>query len=311
MKLKNTEVIVLKDDITNLEFEAIVNPANNQIIMGGGLARIIKDKAGETVEAEGRRKAPLTVGDAIITSGGRLKAKHVIHSVTMNMDFITSAEIIRKATYNTLLCAQKNNITSLAIPALGCGTGGFSYEEASKIMAQEVFRYVREVKNPTLRKIAFVLYSQDAYDIFKERVVEYLGYMDKKISEGPFLTVDAIIENEEGIVLIERSNPPLGWALPGGFVDYGESVEAAVVREAKEETNLDFLDIKQFAVYSKPDRDPRFHTVSVVFTGKGQGILAADSDAKAAKTFKLDNLPENIAFDHKQIIGDYIKSRKR
>ena len=176
-------------------------------------------------------------------------------------------------------------------------------------MAQEVFRYTREFKKSSLKKVIFVLYSQDAFKTFEKNVVRYLEHMAKKISEGPFVTVDGIIEKDKGIVMIERSNPPFGWALPGGFVDYGESIEEAVAREMKEETNLDFVNFKQFKVYSQPDRDPRFHTVSVVFAGEGKGTLKADSDAKDARVFTLDNLPEKIAFDHRQVIHDYLKSK--
>jgi 8-oxo-dGTP diphosphatase len=121
------------------------------------------------------------------------------------------------------------------------------------------------------------------------------------------------VQYKNGIVLIERSNPPLGLALPGGFVDYGEKVEDAVIREVKEETSLDFINIKQFKVYSDRFRDPRFHTVSVVFTGKGRGKLKAASDAKKALVFEiikgkgqLVKLPDNIAFDHKKIIKDFL-----
>ncbi|HOV89955.1 MAG TPA: NUDIX hydrolase [Syntrophorhabdaceae bacterium] len=130
----------------------------------------------------------------------------------------------------------------------------------------------------------------------------------------PFLTIDIIIRYQDGIVLIERKNYPYGWALPGGFVDIGESLEAAAVREAKEETSLDVTLIEQFYTYSKPDRDPRFHTVSVVFIGDGKGVLKGRDDAKKAQVFKEDNLPELIAFDHRAIINDYlnyIKTGKR
>ncbi len=134
--------------------------------------------------------------------------------------------------------------------------------------------------------------------------------MDQK-PRNPFLTVDTIIETaEEGVVLIERRNPPAGWALPGGFVDYGESVESAAKREAKEETGLDVTLTEQFHTYSDPDRDPRFHTVSTVFIAKGAGVLKADDDAKNAGIFTKERLPANIAFDHARILADYFRYRQ-
>ncbi|MCX8110906.1 MAG: NUDIX hydrolase [Syntrophorhabdaceae bacterium] len=126
----------------------------------------------------------------------------------------------------------------------------------------------------------------------------------------PFLTIDIIIRYKEGIVLIERKNYPHGWALPGGFVDMGESLEDAAVREAKEETSLDVVLLEQFYSYSKPDRDPRFHTVSVVFIGDGKGELKGRDDARAAQVFTEDHLPEEIAFDHRVIIDDYFHYMK-
>ncbi len=308
MKLDNTEILIIKGDITEADTKAIVNAANNKFLMGGGVAGAIKRKGGQIIEDEAVGKGPVEVGEAILTSGGKLPTKYVIHAATMKMDFKTDEEIIRKATYSSLLCAQENNISSLSFCALGCGVGGFSYEWTSKIMAQEVFRYLRDIKNPSLEKIVFVLNSEKPFKVFEKNVIDYLTYINKKINEGPFLTVDGIIEYQDGIVIIERSNPPLGWALPGGFVDYGESVETAVAREVKEETNLEFIDYKQFKVCSAPDRDPRFHTVSVVFIGRGEGKLQAASDAKAAKVFKLDSLPEEMAFDHGEVIQEYINS---
>lgn len=106
-------------------------------------------------------------------------------------------------------------------------------------------------------------------------------------------------------MLIERRYPPSGWALPGGFVEIGETVEHAVRREMKEETGLELANLAQFRVYSDPKRDPRFHTVSVVFTADGKGMLRGGSDAKVAKVFQLDALPEEICFDHREIIEDY------
>jgi ADP-ribose pyrophosphatase YjhB (NUDIX family) len=121
----------------------------------------------------------------------------------------------------------------------------------------------------------------------------------------PLLTVDIIIRYKDGIVLIERKNPPRGWALPGGFVDVGEPIEKAAIREANEETSLDILLIEQFHAYSQPDRDLRFHTVTVVFIADAEGILTGKDDAKKARVFKKNNLPSAIAFDHRQIIEDY------
>ncbi|MBU1112630.1 MAG: macro domain-containing protein [Candidatus Omnitrophica bacterium] len=311
MKINGMEVVVIQGDITEVTTEAIVNAANNRFLMGGGVAGIIKKKGGKIIEEEAVKQGPLRVGESVITSAGKLKAKYVIHSATMAMDFKTDEEIIRKATYSALLCAQANKIESIAFCALGCGVGGFSYEAVSKIMAQEIFRYMQEVKEKTLKKISFVLNAKKPFDIFNKNVVDYLNYMSKKMSQGPFLTVDGIVQYQGGVVMIERSNPPLGWALPGGFVDYGESVEEAVIREIKEETSLDFIDIRQFKVYSKSNRDPRFHTVSVVFTGKGQGRLKAQSDAKGAKVFKPGDLPGKIAFDHKKVIEDYSQSKNK
>ncbi|MDP2941319.1 MAG: NUDIX hydrolase [Candidatus Omnitrophota bacterium] len=131
------------------------------------------------------------------------------------------------------------------------------------------------------------------------------------MQQGPFTTVDAIIEIDDGIVVIERSNPPFGFALPGGFVDYGESLEDAVTREAKEETGLDLIGLKQFHTYSQPDRDPRFHTIGTVFTAKAKGKPKAGDDAAAAEVVKLNEILRlEFAFDHKKIIEDYIKSIK-
>jgi 8-oxo-dGTP diphosphatase len=119
----------------------------------------------------------------------------------------------------------------------------------------------------------------------------------------PLLTVDALILFEGKLVLIRRRNPPFkdSFALPGGFVEVGETVEAAVVREAKEETGLDIEIIKLLGVYSDPLRDPRGHTVSVCYLAKGRGKLKAGSDAKDTGLLGLSEIPE-LAFDHNKII---------
>jgi ADP-ribose pyrophosphatase YjhB (NUDIX family) len=126
-----------------------------------------------------------------------------------------------------------------------------------------------------------------------------------KPPKNPFLTVDAIIELNDGIILIRRKNPPYGWAIPGGFVDYGESLEDAARREAKEETGLDIDLIRQFHTYSEPGRDPRHHTVSTIFIAKASGTPKAADDACDVGIFTGDTLPEDIAFDHRKILEDY------
>ena len=134
---------------------------------------------------------------------------------------------------------------------------------------------------------------------------------NSKQYRNPVPTVDAIIEMEDGgIVLIRRKNPPYGWAIPGGFVDYGETLEQAVVREAKEETSLDFLDIFQFHCYSDPKRDERLHTISTVFIGRGKGIPKADDDARDLGIFTEESLPSPIVFDHPMILQDYFHFKK-
>ncbi|OAG28758.1 NUDIX domain-containing protein [Thermodesulfatator autotrophicus] len=129
-----------------------------------------------------------------------------------------------------------------------------------------------------------------------------------EIYKNPFPTVDIIIEIDQKIVLIKRRNPPLGWALPGGFVDYGESLEDAARREAYEETGLEVELVCQFYTYSDPGRDPRFHTITTVYVAKAQGEPRGADDAALARLFSLDEIPFNeLVFDHGDIIADYIK----
>lgn len=128
---------------------------------------------------------------------------------------------------------------------------------------------------------------------------------------NPFPTVDVIIELDNGIVLIERKNEPLGWALPGGFVDYEESLEAAAVREAREETSLEITELRLLGCYSDPARDLRMHTISTVYIAKGQGLPRAADDALNLAIFRLDSLPERLCFDHARILADYAASKIR
>jgi len=132
---------------------------------------------------------------------------------------------------------------------------------------------------------------------------------------NPVSTVDIIIEikrddGQEGIVLIKRKNPPYGWAIPGGFVDYGESLERAAVREAKEETSLDIQLKSQLHTYSDPKRDPRQHTISTVYMAAAKGKPKAQDDAREIGIFTKEELNFPLAFDHRKILSDYFERKK-
>lgn len=130
---------------------------------------------------------------------------------------------------------------------------------------------------------------------------------------NPVPTVDIIIfDAPEKVVLIERKNNPQGWALPGGFVDYGERAEQAAIREAREETGLDVALTGLLGVYSAPDRDPRFHTLSIVYMAYALNMsdLEAGDDASKARLFSWNDLPD-LAFDHRDIINDFVFFQRR
>ena len=129
---------------------------------------------------------------------------------------------------------------------------------------------------------------------------------------NPVPTVDVIIEMEDGgVVLIKRKHQPVGWAIPGGFVDYGESLEQAALREAREETSLEVTLTGQMHTYSAPDRDPRQHTITTVYIAKGKGVPAAADDAEAIGIFRRDNLPRPLMFDHARILKDYFEKYRQ
>jgi 8-oxo-dGTP diphosphatase len=131
-----------------------------------------------------------------------------------------------------------------------------------------------------------------------------------KTRRVPSLTVDVIIElGAGGIVLIQRKNPPYGWALPGGYVEYGESMEQAVTREAREETGLVIRLKRQLHTYSDPHRDPRGHTVTTVYLASAEGEPTAGDDAGGVRVFPADRIPDDLAFDHAAILEDYRTGR--
>lgn len=179
----------------------------------------------------------------------------------------------------------------------------------AKIMAQEIYRHIKEDKT-TLKEIDIVLSCERTFQIFDKTIRGYLTHLLEVLTQGPFVTVDTIIEANKGIVLIKRSNPPFGWAIPGGFVDYGESLEEAAAREAFEETGLRVKNLKQMQTYSKPGRDPRFHTITTVFVCQANGTPHAASDAQEAEVFAPGawrNIP--LAFDHRKVLTNYLLNR--
>lgn len=310
MKIKNAEIKVIQGDITALKVDAIVNAAPPTLTMDAGLAGLIKKKGGKQIETQAKKRGPLKAGQALLTKAGKLKSKYVIHAVTVDRNIKTDQVYIRQATANALKLANQKKLKSIAFPALGCGVAGFPVVGSAKIMVQEILRLTRETKT-ALKEIIFCLYKKKVYQEFKKQVFGYIQHVQEKLGPGPYPTVDIIIELKQGLVLIKRANPPYGYALPGGFLDYGESLEEAARRETKEETNLKLKNLRQFYTYSDPRRDPRFQTISTVYIAQGVGSPKHGDDAADLEVVAYrDLLRREYAFDHKQIIEEYLKKKK-
>ncbi|MBI5838039.1 MAG: NUDIX hydrolase [Candidatus Eisenbacteria bacterium] len=129
-----------------------------------------------------------------------------------------------------------------------------------------------------------------------------------KTWQRPGVSVDMLIEHQGRLVLVYRRNEPVNWALPGGYVTYGEKIEDSARREAMEETGLELVDLEQFHVYSDPGRDPRQHSITTVFLAQGRGTLCAGDDAAKAELFEAaTGVPHPLAFDHSRIVRDYVE----
>lgn len=131
-----------------------------------------------------------------------------------------------------------------------------------------------------------------------------------KSYRNPVPTVDVIIEVGRGIILIQRKNEPKGWALPGGFVDYGERLEDAAIRESLEETSLKISNLRLLGCYSDPSRDKRLHTISTVFAAEGEGTPREGDDAEGIAVFPFEEIPTQLCFDHADIIRDYLIKKR-
>lgn len=159
---------VTKGDITEQDTEAIVNAANNHLWMGSGVAGAIKRKGGQEIETEAMMKGPIEVGSAVITSGGKLKAKFVIHAAAMGQDLKTDTIKVKNATTSSLKLAEENGIKSLSFPALGTGVGGFSIFECAKIMIESVIEFLLTSKY--LNLVRFVLLDDQTYEAFENEL---------------------------------------------------------------------------------------------------------------------------------------------
>lgn len=161
-----TKIELYLGDITDLEVDAIVNAADNHLRMGGGVAFAIKRKGGKIIEDEAVEQGPISIGDAIITTAGKLKAKYVIHAAAMGLDFRTDENKIKNATKNSLKRAEELKIKSIAFPAIGTGIGHFPAKRAAEIMIDVVKEHI--AKQTNLDKIIFALFNMNTYNAFKE-----------------------------------------------------------------------------------------------------------------------------------------------
>ncbi len=162
------EIEAYQGDITQLELDALVNAANDQLWMGGGVAGALKRAGGKEIEAEALARSPVPIGEAVVTGAGKLKAKYIIHAAVMGQDLKTNAENIRQGTRNSLIRGDELGLKSIAFPALGTGVGGFSLSECARIMIGQVREY--SAGKTQLEKVVFVLYDEPAYQAFEQEL---------------------------------------------------------------------------------------------------------------------------------------------
>ncbi len=161
-----TKIYFQKGDITNMEVDAIVNAANNDLVLGSGVAGAIRRKGGPTIQEECERNGSIRVGEAAVTPGGNLKAYYVIHAASMRLGGSTTAESLRSSTRNSLLRAEEKGLKTMAFPAIGTGVAGFPMAECADIMIREVLEHLKS--RSSLEKIHFVLYDDAALKVFEE-----------------------------------------------------------------------------------------------------------------------------------------------
>lgn len=222
-------------------------------------------------------------------------------------DLVKAQDPFRQRVRTMFERAHQRRIEEFELSGLDNRYPDFPIIGAAKIVAQETLRAVKKSAQP-FKTISIQVPGERTRELFRKTLEGYIQHIENDLGEEPYYTVDLIIELPEGLVLIERSNPPYGWALPGGFIDPGEEPKEAAVREAKEETNLDLDNVTEFKTYGEPGRDPRFQTVSTVFIAKGVGQPHFGDDAKGLKIIPYSELLNfKYAFDHKKIIQDYLR----
>ncbi|MFQ6608958.1 MAG: macro domain-containing protein [Fidelibacterota bacterium] len=168
LNIGKAKLAILQGDITMQTTDAIVNAANNYLWMGAGVAGAIKRKGGQVIEDEAVAQGPVEVGDAVLTTGGNLPSKFVIHAAGMGQDLQTSEEILRKVTFRCLELAEKHHLRSVAFPAIGTGVGGFEIHHCARIMLSETVEYLVSAK--VLEQVNFVLFDKVGREVFEEQL---------------------------------------------------------------------------------------------------------------------------------------------
>ncbi len=172
-EVNNKKIVLLKGDITEVEADAIVNPANKDLILGGGVAGVIRKKGGPEIQEECNRIGGTFVGGAVITTAGKLKARYVIHAVGPRMGEGNEDNKLKNATLNSLKVAEENNLKSIVFPAISTGIFGFPKDRCADIMLNTVFDYLKS--DTGLQKVMFCLYDDETYRIFEETLKKIAG----------------------------------------------------------------------------------------------------------------------------------------
>jgi len=168
IKVNNSTLKLIDGDITEMDSDAIVNAANAKLILGGGLAGAIREKGGPEIQQECSKIGRTSVGKAVITSGGNLKAKYVIHAVGPQMGEGNEDEKLKNATLNSLKVAELNNLESIALPAISTGIFGFPIKRCAEIMLQTTINYLKN--NTSLKEVVFCLFGSESYNVFENQL---------------------------------------------------------------------------------------------------------------------------------------------